>query len=59
MTNIDNIILICQNLTVRTSYTCKDGEHDLTSALLELQICLEEMGKRKRNEIEKILLDLK
>ncbi len=56
--NIDNLILVCQNLTIGSSYTTKDGKHDLTSALLELQICLEEMSKSKRKEIEKILSNL-
>jgi hypothetical protein len=56
--NIDTLILVCQNLTIGSSYTTKDGKHDLTSALLELQICLEEMSKSKRKEIEKILSNL-
>lgn len=56
--NIDTLILICQNLTTNTSFTTKDGENDLTSALLELQVCLQEMSKSKRKKIEKILSNL-
>ena len=57
--NIDTLILICQTLTTNTSYTTKDGEHNLTSALLELQVCLQEMSESKRKKIEKILSNLK
>ena len=55
---VEDLINVCVNLSVSTSYTCKDNEHDLTHAVLELQICLQEMGKRKRNEVNKILSNL-
>ena len=59
---VEELINACTKLSVHTSFSCKDEEgieYDLTNAVLELQICLQEMGKRKRNEINKILSEVK
>ena len=56
--NTTDLLNACITLSVNTSYTSKNNLHDLTSAVLELQICLEEMGKRKTNELNKLLAEV-
>lgn len=45
----------CARISILLGYTTKDGDHDLTNAVLELQVCLQEMGKRDLNKLTKIL----
>lgn len=54
MTTTD-LIEACSILSVNTSYTTKLVDHDLIGALLALQVCLEEMTKAERANINFIL----
>ena len=48
----------CVRLSVHTSYTTEDGDHDLTRAVLELQVCMDEMDQAKRDQINSILKEI-
>lgn len=55
---IEQLIEACAKLSVFMSFETKDGEHSLTNSVLELQVCLQEMGKRNAAKVNKILKDV-
>lgn len=56
---IEQLVDACATLSVRYGgFTTKDGQHDLTNAVLELQVCLQEMGKRELNKVAKVIEEI-
>lgn len=56
---VEQLIDACVNLSVNYGgFTTKDGQHDLTNAVLELQVCLQEMGKRELKKVAKAIEEI-
>lgn len=53
----EQLLQMCIIVTTSMDYQTKDGE-DLTHALLNLQICIQEMGKRPLNKLNKLIADI-